>query len=879
MGLRRRARIITAFAIGTATWLALAPPGGPLPAHAADQPQLTLPLPGFPGAFPQPNSIAVRNAQEAQVNLLRGADSPGATRARENAIALGISGPGGTWMNLGPAPLPNGQTDPTSVPVSGRVTAIAIDPRDANVVYIGAAQGGVWRSTDGGATWTALMDTAASLAIGALALAPSSPSTLYVGTGEANNSADSFQGVGVYRIDNADTAATVVGPINPAFAPSGTDSFGGRSISQILVKRDDPATIFVTTGFAQIGINGGPARGGAAPPLPPKGLWRSTNATAAAGSVAFQKLNVVAVMGVENVAISDMVFDPADATSNTLLTSVYGTAAAGGIYRTTNALAATPTFTQVQAFATANIRVAFAATLSGSPAASTIFAATSETQTISMQTLQGVLRRAPNGGAAVNSFAILAAANGFCQPQCDYDIAVAVPPTDPTKIYLGGCCDSTTVAVQSIFDKSTDSGATFTRSDGTLHPDAHAIAIAGSNSAIIYTGNDGGVWKSIDSAGTWVSENTPGLSITQFMSIAVHPIDPNFTIGGTQDNGTAFLQPSGTYKRADFGDGGYSQIDQNAADNVTVTMYHTYFNKTNVLLGFARVDTVANAMDNGWVFKGCSLNNMGMPVSANGIGCADAVNFYPPLALGPGNPNTVYFGTDRLYRSINKGDNNNVVSQAPLTAGVPLSAIGISRQNDNVRILGNNNGQVFATTTGSATLTDVTPTAAAYKPQYIARAVIDPSNVNTAYITLAGYMGDATAHIWKTTNLAGGAATWTQSASGIPDVPVDAFVVDPQSPSTLYAGTDIGVYRSLDGGGTWTPFGTGLPTVAVFDMALTAPGSSQVLRISTHGRGQWQIPAVSPGANIPELPWLPLAMGIAVIAVLPLRQRLRVRVR
>src|SRR5205807_6745592 len=132
-------------------------------------------------------------------------------------------------------------------------------------VYLGTAQGGVWRSLDSGVTWASIFDTGASLSIGAIALAPSDPTKLYVGTGEPNNSGDSFFGVGLYRVDNADTSANLVGPINPQFsfvvtptlATLTTTVFTGRSISAIAVHSTDPATIFVATatGAAGTGAN------------------------------------------------------------------------------------------------------------------------------------------------------------------------------------------------------------------------------------------------------------------------------------------------------------------------------------------------------------------------------------------------------------------------------------------------------------------------------------------------------------------------------------------------------------------------------------------------------------------------------------------------
>src|SRR5437667_5904770 len=192
------------------------------------------------------------------------------------------------------------------------------------------------------------------------------------------------------------------------------------------------------------------------------------------------------------------------------------------------------------------------------------------------------------------------------------------------------------------------------------------------------------------------------------------------------------------------------------------------------------------------------------------------------------------------------------VSQALAT---PISAIGISRQNDNVRIVGLAGGGVFATTTGSSTLTDIRgPIPGCYS----ARTVIDPNTVNTAYVTLSCFGLPVGQHVWKTTNLSGAPPTWTASGSGIPDVPTNAFVIDPRDSTSLYAGTDIGVYHSTDSGATWNPYGTGLPRVAVFDMAIQS--RQRVLRIATHGRGIWEIGITPIGP-----PTIDKAFGVAHI--------------
>jgi hypothetical protein len=222
------------------------------------------------------------------------------------------------------------------------------------------------------------------------------------------------------------------------------------------------------------------------------------------------------------------------------------------------------------------------------------------------------------------------------------------------------------------------------------------------------------------------------------------------------------------------------------------------------------------------------------------------------MAIGPGSPTRIYLGTDRLYRSADTGNSNQIVSQAPLVSGVPLSAIGVAQNDDNYRIVGLNNGALFFTTTGSSTLTSLDPTGggSTIPDFYVGRLVFDPNDKNTVYISLNGFAGGtapAQSHVWKVTNLNTTPVKTAINGSGantLPDVPVNAFAVDINDPShagvsVLYAGTDIGVYQSVDGGANWVPFGIGLPRVAVFDMGI--PNGKRVVRIATHGRGMWEI--------------------------------------
>lgn len=849
-------------------------------------------------------------ARSRAVNLLQNQENILKENALENHQTESFSQALASWTELGPMSLPNGQTQVNgfTAAVNGRVTAIAIDPTNPNTVYLGTAQGGVWRSTDGGTTWMSIFDNAQSLAIGALAVAPSNPNILYIGTGEPNLCGDCFFGIGVYRIDNATTTTgavgDLVGPINPPFSyvsatapnPTITTSvFGGRSISQIVVDPTNAATIWVATSTG-VGGSGGSGLSGFVPPVALLGVYRSLNATSTPASISFQKLAVdvnggsLDTPGTGNRRVNDLALEPGN--PDNLLVGTFGAGAAGdgGIFRSTNARAANPTFTQTLTASAQRIRFA----INKVGAVVTVLAATSESAipaSCATTTQAGVLRRSVDGGVTfpsttattATSGGILSTAGGFCGGQCFYNVTLAMNPNNANDVYLGGNARGT---CSDAMKHSTD-GITLTRDDVAVHADSHALAFSADGS-FIYYGNDGGVWKRAAQTGgvttssmtPWTDLNNRPLGVFQFISIASHPTDRNFLIGGTQDNGTEAQQATaGNWTGAEGGDGGYALIDQSpfaSPDTTTVTAYHTFFNQANNIIGFDRMEnSVCLTMKDSWVtrgaFGGTNDPSPGCDGTANyiqnGITRSDNVLFYAPMALGPGAtgaPNTLYFGTSRLYRSTDRGDTMPAASQYLDTgagSGSPISTIAISPQDDNYRLVGLMNGKVFATSSGSATMTNITSASFPANPtgsttnKFVGRAKFDPRNKNVAYVTFSFY-APAGQGIWKIDNL-GSAATvanpadgssslaaaapnWTAVSNGIPSVPINSFVIDPLNANYLYAGTDIGVYYSMNGGVSWNPFGTGLPRVAVFDLSIQP--TSRVLRAATHGRGIFEMP-------------------------------------
>src|SRR4051794_3793239 len=235
----------------------------------------------------------------SRTNAIRQMEKAEHTKTAQLAPDATATPPGARqWRPLGPAPIPvNGSTS-----YSGRTTAIAVHPTNPNIVYAGTAQGGLYRSLDGGNNWTPLMDGALSLVIGSITISPSDPTTIWVGTGEANLCGSGcYIGVGLYKITAADTTANVSGPFNKDAANN--DVFTGRAISRVVAHPTDPNTLFVATTSGIAGI--GSTTNGLI--LPNAGVYRTTNALAA--NPTFQQLAITGTGGSSR-SVTDAVVDP-----------------------------------------------------------------------------------------------------------------------------------------------------------------------------------------------------------------------------------------------------------------------------------------------------------------------------------------------------------------------------------------------------------------------------------------------------------------------------------------------------------------------------------------------------------------------------------------
>jgi photosystem II stability/assembly factor-like uncharacterized protein len=213
-----------------------------------------------------------------------------------------------TWTALGPAPISNGQR-PGTGPVSGRIAGIAADPGNANTIYVAAAGGGVWKTTNGGSTWNPLTDSQATLSMGAIAIAPSNSQVLYAGTGEANNSGDSNFGLGI--LVSADGGATWT----LATGPSGVFSTMRLATSQIAVDPTNPSVAYAA--MADFANNGSCCSN--------TGIWKTTNGGAA-------WTNMTASIN-SSIPWSAVVIDPNNSSVVYGALGDYGGLTANGVYK------------------------------------------------------------------------------------------------------------------------------------------------------------------------------------------------------------------------------------------------------------------------------------------------------------------------------------------------------------------------------------------------------------------------------------------------------------------------------------------------------------------------------------------------------------------
>ena len=751
-----------------------------------------------------------------------------------------------SWTPLGPQPLiaPPGDT---AISYSGRVAAIALHPQydgsSNRTVYVGGAQGGVWRSTDNGQTWTPLLDAQPTQAVGSIAIDPTNPNIIFVGTGEGTRSGDSYYGAGLLKTTDGGASWSVIAGPTSTMAPL-KPVFVNAALTKIAIDPVTPNVIFVTTT-----IGGTAAASGSVETVEgskQKGLWKSTD-----GGTTWRNVDPDGSAGVQSA--HDVLVDPLNHNV------VYAAIRTRGIYRSkaggepgtweklTNGVANTDATGQTF------LRCAIAAGPPLAPAtATTLYASFART---SDDTIFGFYKSTDGGDSWTQVATPPTETTGSAQ--ANYNMALAVDPTDATILYYGGQYDYNSNAYCLV--RSKDAGQTWTdMNSANLHPDSHAVVVAKGNRNIVFTGNDGGIWRTDAATGTtvnWTSLNA-GLSLTQFQSVALHPTDANYVIGGTQDNGTNRHSGARGWNSLAGGDGGFCLIDQSNP----LLLYHTFYNDTGYLSPRRSLNGGLN-----WSFIGCT----NCSATQGRLNPTDRVKFYAPMALNPAftgaNGNVIYFGTHRLYRSANRGTTWTGLGAssdgfgADLTKGGTgkLTTIAAYPKVDNATTppteivwVGANDGTVQVTSNAGdlATATFTNATKAPLPNRFVSDIAADGNNANRAVVVYSGFEANTPTmlgHVFLTTDRGG---AWTNISGNLPDIPVISVALDPNNNSRLWIGTDIGVFQTSDGGTTWLHLTNGLPKVAVF--MLRYQNATGNLIAATHGRGMYRLRTLTTATSV-----------------------------
>lgn len=693
--------------------------------------------------------------------------------------------------------------------MSGRIASIDGAVGDSTTLYVGTASGGVWKSKDFGITFKPVFDEHTQ-SIGAVAVDPKNPQTIWVGTGESCTRNSVSIGDGVYKsTDGGDTWQHL----------GLKDS---ERIASIRVSPADGNTAWVC------------ATGHLWNDNEERGVYKTTDG----GKTWKRTLFVDAKTG-----CSDLDIDPQEPSIVYVGmwqfrrgASFFSSGGPGsGLYKSTDG---GETWKKVEAGLPPGTKGRIAVRVAPSRPATVYAVVESKNTALYRSDDTGESWREMN-----SSFNI--------QVRPFYFAHLTIDPNDHNTVYKPGL--SLTV--------STDGGKTFNQpfgqGGGSMHGDLHSLWINPRDSQELVVGTDGGVYISNDKGAHW--RHVKSLPVSQFYRVSADMDWPYNVYGGLQDNGSWSARsrgPAGVQNRdwrsIGFGDGFYAFRDPTDPDVVYV-------------------EYQGGKISRGRLSTGESRDIQPLPVAGDP---EYRFNWNTPIHLSPNEPGTIYIGAQYLFRSRDKGESwekispdlttNDPKRQQQLQSGgltvdnstaenhTTIYSIAESPKNKDVIWVGTDDGYVQVTRDGGKSWTNVTKSLPGV-PANTWVSHVEPGRFEeaTAFVTLDGHTtGDMKTYVFKTTDFG---QTWkplmTDGLAGY------AHVVrqDLENPDLLFLGTELGLYLSVDGGASWARYtGGNFPKVAVRDMEIHPRDSDLIL--ATHGRGVYILDDITPLRNLkPEV--------------------------
>jgi photosystem II stability/assembly factor-like uncharacterized protein len=689
---------------------------------------------------------------------------------KENMLGEKSHANGNSWYPVGPSN------------IGGRITAMDYDAVN-NIIYAGAAAGGIFKSTDFGGSWLPKTDFQPSLSIGALVIDPLNSNIIYCGTGEANISADSYAGFGMLK--STDYGETWI--------VSGLEE--SRHIAELEVH---PAN----TDILYVAVSGGLYSKGL-----DRGIYKSTDAGGSWSKVLFLNDSTSAI---------DVAIDPNDV--NIVYAAMWERLrgpsfrkAAGinsGIYKSTDGgssweqlLNGLPSPDPIIG------RISIAVAQSNSDYVYALYKKAS-TPNGSSNSFHKFFRSTDKGDSWTEM------PSGILPSEFSsfgwYFGVLEVDPSNHLTVYCGDI---------DLF-KSTNGGNnwqnitnSYSGSFDQQHPDQHSLWINPTNPDELVNGNDGGMFSTVSGGAPWTKSYD--LPISQFYASEIDFLQPEIKLGGTQDNGT--LMSDGTINNWDHilgGDGFHAKVD---------------YSNSNIIYAESQWGGIRKSTNGGQNFS----------YAGNGIDFA-RTNWSTPYTLDLLDPNILYLGTYKLHKTTNGAGNWSAISP-DLTRGPngrlgTITCVSTAVEDGNttrVLYVGTDDAKLSVSTNSGTTWEDRT---GVLPQRYMTDVLTDKREPSIAYVTLSGYNLDETnPHIFRTTDYG---MMWNDISGNIPDVPVNSIIIDYDKDSTLYVGTDAGVFYTDDLGNTWGVLGSDLPNSPVFDINYHQP--TRKLVAGTHGRSLFE---------------------------------------
>ncbi len=648
-------------------------------------------------------------------------------------------------------------------PCNGRVGALAFDPTDHNIIYVGGAVGGVSKSTDGGTTWQPLADSWPTMGVSAIAIKPDDHNTVLAGTGDWQGG--NVPGFGIMRSTDGGVTWTNVGAA----------VFGSERITSVVFDPDDPSVVLA-------GEQGG-------------GVVRSSNGGVTWTDTTGSSGGVTTICWNADHSVIWAGSSGANLKKST----------DGGLTWTSVAVSGVSGEVHV---ATSKI--------------------TPDTLFVLASGSQKVLRSTDAGATWTDLTASYI--NGYNWSQAWYDRYIAstiVQPTNgtPTDGVIIGLIDVT-------FSK--DGGTTWRNAgganwtatyDGTAitHNDQHCFAVNPNDPNEWLIGNDGGAYKAVynpDTDKLTYTNLNDRLGLSQFYSLASHPTNNAYVLGGTQDNASPdSFGNQLSWGNPGAGDGMGAAINPLNGQNQYHSVYYQAIFRTNN--GFASQSDISP-----------SLSGQNVP-------------FVGQLWLDPNNGRYLYCNADYLNRyDATTNSWTEKVGNLQFSGGSgQVNAFAVAPGDSNTLYVGTDNGRVWRSSDFGVNWTRIDEQGSGGLPnRAITQILVSPSNKNDILVSLSG---STAFHVYRCSDASAGTPAWLSvsgsGSTGLPNVSANDIAVDNLDPATWYVATDIGIWRTQDSGATWQDYGStvGIPNTIV--NKLVANPATKSLFAATYGRGVWRL--------------------------------------